>query len=160
MKKLLLVCIMCLGVVAAHGATTCLHNRTGVFVLKKSQNGVSSSYSADDMTWRVTFGYDLVPNNSSYRTLTGNATCNEISTTTDGANAKKGDANVYLRASNADVGTMCWCSMYEPVSSWWVFMRAFDDEDACKSGCASACADAVKNDTDKFRSAGVYMAIW
>lgn len=160
MKKLLLTCVLCLCAVAAYGATTCIHTRTGVFMLKKSANGISSSHNNSDMTWSVTFDYDIVPNNSSYRTLTGNATCNEITTATDGSDITKNGANTYLRASTSDVGTMCWCSMSAPVSSWWVFMQAYADEETCASSCAAACADGVKNNTDNFRSAGVYLAIW
>lgn len=160
MKKLLIACVLCLSVVAAYGATTCIHSRTAVFMLKKSVNGISASHNNSDMIWRVTFDYDLVPNDSSYRTLTGNATCNEVSTNIDGAQIQKNAANVYLRASTSDVGTMCWCSLSAPVSSWWVFMQAYADEDACAAGCAAACADGVKNNTDNFRSNGIYLAIW
>lgn len=160
MKKLLLIGIMCLGMLSAYGATTCIHTRTGVFILKKSVNGISSSHNTNDMTWSVTFDYDIVPNNSSYRTLTGNATCNEITTDVSGGAIKKGVSNVYLRATSADVGTMCWCAMNEPVSSWWVFMQAYPDEDTCAASCAAACEDGMKNNTDNFRSAGAYLAIW
>lgn len=152
-----------MGVIAcggAYAATTCLHNRTAVYVLKKSENGTTSSYNNDDFTWTVTFGYDIVPSRAGSGKLTGNATCNEIDTNSDDGTAKKGDANVHLRSSNADVGTRCWCSMAAPVSSWWVFLQSYDDDAACAAGCARDCAAAVKSNTDNFRSNGVYMAIW
>ena len=93
-------------------------------------------------------------------TLTGMSTCNEITTNTAASAAKSGDANVYLRASSADVGTQCWCSLTGPVTSWWVYYGAFDDEDACDAGCTSACAAAIKDNTSNFRTNGVYLAIW
>ncbi len=145
---------------AGYAASTCIHNRTGVFILKKSANGISSSYDADDYTWSVKFDYDLVPNNSSYRTLTGNATCNEIETNTDGGAITPGTPNSHLRASNSDIGPMCWCAMAAPVSSWWVFYKKYDTADACAAGCARDCASAVKSNTNNFRTNGVYSAIW
>lgn len=160
MKKTLsfLVCMaLCVG---AHAASTCLHNRTAVFTLRKSVNGISASSNSADMSWSVKFDYDLVPNNSSYRTITGTSTCNEIDTDTDEAAVKMGAANTHLRASNSDEGPNCWCAMEYPVSSWWVFYKTYADESACKSSCARDCADAIKSNTSDFRSKGVYLAIW
>jgi len=145
---------------ASMAATTCLHNRTKIYTLKKSVDGTSSSYDATDLTWSVTFSYDLVPNNSSARTLYGTATCNEINTNSDGNTASSGSANVYLRASTGEVGTQCWCAMSHPVSSWWVFLKEYSDEASCASGCARDCASAVKSNTGNFRTNGVYLAIW
>ncbi len=152
-----LLTLFCAG---AYAATTCIHSRTVVFTIKKSENAVSSSYNNAEKTFSLRFGYDLVPNNSSQRTLTGMSTCNEITTNTADSAAKSGDANVYLRASSADVGTQCWCSLTSPVTSWWVYYGAFDDEDACDAGCTSACAAAIKDNTSNFRTNGVYLAIW
>lgn len=161
MTKKILCTVLCLCVFGAgYAATTCVHPKTKIFTLKKSVNGTSTSYDRNDFTWTVTFGYDLIPNDSSSRKITGAATCNEISTNADGGAAKMGDANGYLRASNADMGTYCWCSLVSPVSSWWVFYKSYSDESECASNCARDCAAAVSADTNKFRSSGVYMAIW
>lgn len=156
LSAILLICVCGAG----YAASTCIHNNTGVFILKKSVNGVSSSYDADNYTWSVKFDYDLVPNNSSYRTLTGNATCNNIETNTAGGAITSGEPNTHLRASNSDVGSMCWCSMTAPISSWWVFYKKYDTAAACSTGCARDCASAVKSNTNNFRTGGVYMAIW
>jgi len=112
------------------------------------------------MTFVLKFGYDLVPNNSSYRTINGMATCNEINTNTSDATAKMGDANTHLRASTADIGTQCWCSLTGPITSWWVYYKAYDSEDACASACARDCAAAIKDNTSNFRTNGIYAAIW
>jgi len=152
-----LLTLFCAG---AYAASTCIHSRTAVFTIKKSENPTSSSYDTAEKTFTLRFGYDLVPNDASQRTLTGTSTCNEITTNTADTAAKSGDANVYLRASSADVGTQCWCSLSGPVTSWWVYYGAFDSEDACDTGCTSACATAIRDNTNNFRTNGVYLAIW
>lgn len=145
---------------AAYGATTCIHNQTPVFVIQKSVKPTSVSASTSDMTFELRFDYDLVPGNSSYRTITGMATCNEIATNTAGDTVSQGGANTHLRASNADVGTRCWCSLTGPVTTWWVYNREFSDDDACLAGCASDCANAIKNNSNNFLTNGIYGAIW
>lgn len=161
MQKILSISAV-LGVLcgAAYGATTCIHNQTPVFIIKKSVDPTSVSSDADSMTFSLRFDYDLVPNNSSYRTLDGMATCNEISTDTAGDNVVLGAANTHLRASNADVGTMCWCQLTGPITSWWVYLRQYSDDASCASSCARDCASAIRENTDNFRTNGVYLAIW
>lgn len=145
---------------SAYSATTCIHNQTPVFVIQKSVAPTSATSNASEMTFEVRFDYDLVPDNSSYRTLTGMATCNEISTDTSGNNVTQGSANTHLRASSADVGTQCWCSFTGPVTTWWVYNRGYSDDASCASGCASDCASAIKNNTNNFLTNGMYRAIW
>lgn len=159
MKKIfcLLMFVLPLPVCAA---TTCIHNNTAVFTLKKSVNGISSSYDADAHTWTVVFDYDLIQNVSGRRQMTGRSTCNEIGTNSSGSNAVAGNANVYLRSGDTDVGRQCWCAMTAPLSSWWVFYKTYDSDSACATGCARDCAAAVKSNTGNFRSNGVFMAIW
>ena len=89
-----LLTLFCAG---AYAATTCIHSRTVVFTIKKSENAVSSSYNNAEKTFSLNFGYDLVPSDSSQRTLTGMSTCNEITTNTAASAAKSGDANVAAR---------------------------------------------------------------
>ncbi len=144
----------------AFGATTCIHNRTPVFVIQKSAAPTSVSATASDMTFELRFGYDLVPGDSSYRTISGMATCNEITTDTSGATVAPGGANTHLRASSADAGTRCWCSLTGPVTSWWVYNREYSDDATCASSCASDCANSIKNNTNNFRTNGIYRAIW
>jgi len=161
MKKIISVSVLLtLFCSALWAAQTCLHNRTAIFLIKRDEAPTASSYDNAAKTFTLTFGYDLVPNDSSQRKITGAATCNEITTNTAEGTAKQGDANVYLRASSADVGTQCWCSLTGPITSWWVYYGAFDSEDACDTGCAAACAAAIKADTNGFRTKGVYLAIW
>ena len=160
MRKLSTAVIFSLLCWPGHAATTCLHNRTAVFIIKKSVDPVSVSSNASEMTFSMTLDYETLPGQASSKTLGGLATCNEITTDTSDAAAKTGSANVYLRASSADVGTQCWCSLTGPVTTWWVYLKAFDSEDACQSGCAAACAKAAKANTDNFRTNGLYQAIW
>lgn len=141
------------------GATTCLHNRTAVAVIQKSVDPVSSSYNASNMTFTLTMNYDVIPGKTS-RTIDGIATCNEIETDTSDAAAKLGSANTHLRASTADVGTRCWCSLTRPVSSWWVYYKVFGTEEECAAGCARDCAAAIRENTSNYRTNGIYMAIW
>ncbi len=144
----------------AHGATTCIHNQTPVFVIQKSVTPTSVSSNASDNTFELRFDYDLMPGNSSYRTITGMATCNEITTDTSDGAISQGGANTHLRASTADVGTRCWCQLSGPITSWWVYNREFSDDAACAAGCASDCANAIKNNTNNFLTNGIYRAIW
>lgn len=160
MQKIILSFAISWGVCCgAYGATACLHNRTAVFTIKKSENPTSVSSNASDMTFSLSFGYDLVPNNGVH-TLRGAATCNEITTNSSNSTASMGDVNVYLRSSSVDVGTRCWCSFAGPITSWWVYYRAYADEDTCQSSCARDCANAIKSNTNNFRTNGMYLAIW
>lgn len=160
MKKISTAVIFSLLCWPGYSAMTCLHNRTAVFIIKKSVAPVSVSSSASEMTFSMTMDYETLPGHASSKTLQGAATCNEIMTDASDAPAKTCSTNVYLRASTADIGTQCWCSLTGPVTTWWVYIKAFDNEDACTSGCATACANAAKADTDKFRTNGLYQAIW
>ncbi|MBD5400165.1 hypothetical protein HDR61_00230 [bacterium] len=159
MKHILAGISLALLTTAGFAATTCLHNNSAVAILQKSVDPVSVTHNAANMTFTLTFNYDVIPN-TSIRTIRGAATCNEVDTNTADATAKMGDANTHLRSADADVGTMCWCSLAGPVTSWWVFYKAYSDEDACAAGCAADCASAIRNNTSNFRSNGVYMAIW
>lgn len=145
---------------AAHSATTCIHNQTAVFVIKKDVTPVSVSLNTSDMTFQLQFDYDLMPGNEASRMATGMSTCNEITTDTAGNTATQGSANTHLRASNADVGTHCWCSLTGPVTTWWVYNRSYSDDDSCASNCTSDCANAIQNNTNGFLTNGIYRAIW
>ena len=160
MKKVLLVMLgLCVICVAANATDTCLHDNTAVITLWKSKNPVSKTSNASDKTWTMTMDYSIMPSNPDAKTIYGLSTCNEIDTNTSGADVQSGDANVYLRSSTIDVGRFCWCQMQRPVSSWWVFYKQYDDESTCASSCARDCVDAISSDKNKFRTAGVYMAI-
>lgn len=144
----------------AHGATTCIRNNTPVFVIQKSVTPVSVSANAANMTFELHFDYDLSPGRASTRTVTGMATCNEITTDTNGATIASGGANTHLRASTADVGPRCWCELTGPVTSWWVYNREYADDAACAAGCASDCANAIKANRNGFLTNGIYRAVW
>ena len=160
MKKLLRITTLCMCVGTAYGAQTCIHDDTTVLILKKAINGTSSAYNESDMTWNVTFDYDLVADNPTYRTLYGDATCNEINSDSNKETVSPGANNVYLRASKDDTGPLCWCATSGPIVSWWTFLHEYDDDAECRTGCAAACAEAVKNNTNNFRSNGLFLAIW
>lgn len=160
MKRLFILIGVFTACIPAYATDTCLHDNTTVLTLWKSKNGVKTSSNKSDMSWTITFDYSMSPSDSTAKTLYGLSTCNEISTNTAGTEAKTGDANVYLRSSSVDIGTYCWCQMTAPVSSWWVFYNQYSDADTCASKCASECASAISNNTNNFRTQGVYMAIW
>lgn len=163
MKRIFLIfALCCIAGVATAADTTCLRNNTKIFTIHKSVNPISASVdSVEDMTWHANFDYDLmVAGDVSVRSLRGRATCNEVATKTDESAVTTGAANVYLRPSAADVGLRCWCALDGPVTSWWVYLREFDSEANCATGCAAACANAMRDNTDNFRTNGLYLAIW
>ena len=160
MKKLLTLICMFTICVSAYATDTCLHDNTTVLTIWKSKNGVRTSFNNSDKTWTVTMDYNMLPLDPSSKTIYGLSTCNEISTNTAGGTVSRGDANVYLRDSKIDAGPYCWCQMRAPVSSWWVFYNQYADAGTCASKCASDCASAISNNTNNFRTQGVYMAIW
>lgn len=150
-----MIFVQCVG--GAHGETVCLRDVTAMFTIKKSTN--PTSYTVADNTFTLNMNYDVLPGKTS-RSLNGAVTCNEITTKTNGAPATSGDANTHLRASDGDTGTQCWCSLTGPVTTWWVFYKAYSDASACSSNCARDCASATVSNKNNFRTSGLYLAIW
>ena len=149
MKKLMTL-LMMMASISAYGYTTCMRNNTYLGIFKKNVDGTSSMYDNTNKVWKVVFDYI---------TLTGYASCNEISGT---ANTPK--TNLVTGAE--DVGVNCWCEMW-PIesygyeggpSSYWIYLDSYASESACASGCTSACATAMKDD-DAFRTA-VFESMW
>lgn len=155
--KILIIVIFCIGLVSARADTVCLRDVTAMFTIKKSINPIS--YTVSGNTFTLNMNYDVLPGKTS-RTLMGAATCNEITTKTDGSAAKSGDVNTHLRASDGDVGVQCWCSLTGPVTTWWVFYKTYSDASVCASSCAQECATVAVSNKNNFRTSGLYLAIW
>lgn len=163
MKKILLF-IMCLLPLTAFGVDVCVKNKAYVSIFRPNVNGTSKDSDSTDKVWKVEFDY---------RTITGNASCNEICSDTS-ANitcaSKLVQTNLYT--TKDDIGKDCWCQMW-PVasyfageskpatgpSSYWLFLNTYSDAATCASSCTNACADAVMNNTDGFRAA-MFEAMW
>lgn len=148
MKKIIILLMMLTG--TAYGYTTCMRNNTYLGIFKKNVDGTSSTYENSTKVWKVIYDYI---------TLTGYASCNEISGT---SNTPKTN----LVTGAADQGIYCWCQMW-PIeyygyetgpSSYWIYLDSYASESACASECTSACATAMK-DNDTFRTA-VFESMW
>ncbi len=151
MKKTMIFAII--GVMVCgygYGFNTCLRNNSYIGIFKKNVNGTSSEHNDTNKTWKVVFDYT---------TLTGYASCNEISGT---ANTPQTN----LVTSTADEGSHCWCEMW-PVTaygresgptSYWMYLQNFASAGACASGCTAACETAVKTNAT-FRTA-MFESMW
>ena len=152
MKKILLPIMMIITCASGYGYTTCMRNNTYMAVFRPSVNG-TPTFDATNKVWKVVYDYI---------TLTGYASCNDISGT---ANTPKTN----LVTGSQDTGTHCWCQMW-PIedygyetgpSGYWMYLQSFNTDVACadsSSGCAYACANAMANNTT-FRTA-VFEAMW
>ncbi len=161
MKKLIPISVLLPLFCSALGSNTCLRNNTAILTIRKSDNPKSLSYDNATKTFTLEFKneHPVMPALNLTK-ISGAATCNNITTNTNEGTATQGDSNVYLRASNDDTGPQCWCSLTGPITSWWVYYGAFSNADTCATGCTAACANALKADTNGFRTKGVYLAIW
>lgn len=151
MKKIVIIAI--LGTIfSSYGYcfTTCVRNNSYVGIFKKNVNGTTSESNASSKIWKVVFDYI---------TLTGYASCNEISGT---ANTPKTN----LVTGTADIGQYCWCEMWPVLAygyesgptSYWMYLKSFASDSACASGCASDCENAVKSNAT-FRTA-MFESMW
>lgn len=151
MKKILtIIAAITITSMSAYGFTTCARNNSYIGIFKKNVDGTSKTSNASAKTWQVTFDY---------MTITGFASCNDISGT---ANAP----TTNLVTGVEDTGAHCWCEMW-PVTdygyetgptSYWMYLTAYADASTCASSCADACATAVKDD-DTFRTA-MFESMW
>lgn len=175
MKRYISFLITMIIACGAYGATDneiCRRGTLTMLVLQKDVNGSITTNDADEMRWAVDYGYDILAGTGEYVTeITGSATCNDISvksavngSSNNAGAAAPGDANTFLRAVFTDVGTNCWCKMDGPITSWWVYVRAYDDADACASGCTSYCANGMAQNTEMSNGrpmrTAVFDAIW
>ncbi|MBQ0013137.1 MAG: hypothetical protein KBS86_01010 [Proteobacteria bacterium] len=143
MNKYIFVLLGLLVCASSYGTTSmCKRSNTAIIVLSKSTNGTSATSNTSSKTWTVKFNYT---------TMTGSASCNEISGTAN-------TANTALFSTASDVGPQCWCRMDTPAVSYWTYLRSYSGASDCASGCTSACADAAKTST-AFRT-GMFESIW
>ncbi len=152
MKKIITI-ILSLIPMMAFGIDVCVKDNTYVVVLKHNVDGTSTPYNTTK-TWKVEFNY---------KTITGEAACNNISGT-----VKTPITNLYTNAE--DSGSYCWCRMW-PVSalgydsgpsSYWTLLQQYTGgtaETDCESGCTAACGSAIASNTNGFRVA-IFEAMW
>jgi len=149
-KAILTIFSILMTSVTAYGFTTCARNNSYIGIFKKNVDGTSKQSDATDKIWKVVFDYE---------TLTGFASCNDISGT---ANTPK--TNLVTGAT--DTGVHCWCEMW-PVTdygyesgptSYWMYLKSYSTDSACATSCADDCATAVKDD-DTFRTA-MFESMW
>ena len=150
MKKILILVVLIMPLASAYGFTTCARNNSYIGIFKKNVDGTSKQTDTTNKTWKVVFDYV---------TLTGYASCNDISGT---ANTPKTN----LVTGSEDKGVYCWCEMW-PVTdygyesgptSYWIYLQSYSDATTCASSCTDACATAMK-DNDTFRGA-VFESMW
>lgn len=176
MKKRCLLALSVLfgsGAMAADTNEICKRDALTMIVLQKEVNGTVTSANAETKRWAVDFDYDLFAGTHPdyISEITGSTTCNEIAVKSaiDGSSnnagaAESGDANTFLRAATNDVGYNCWCKMDGPVTSWWVFLQAFDTAEECASDCTSYCANGFANNSEmsngRLMRHAMFDAIW
>ena len=176
MKRILSFFTVMMILLPAYSADTneiCKRKTLNMIVLQKNVNGTVTDVDTESLPWAVDFGYDLFANTHtvSVSEITGSTTCNDIAVKSaiDGSSnnagaTEPGDANTFLRAATNDVGTNCWCKMDGPVTSWWVWLKAYDTADACASGCTRYCADGFANNSEmsngRLMRSAIFDAIW
>lgn len=176
MKRILSFFTVMMILLPAYSADTneiCKRKTLNMIVLQKNVNGTVTDVDTESLRWAVDFGYDLFANTHtvSVSEITGSTTCNDIAVKSaiDGSSnnagaTEPGDANTFLRAATNDVGTNCWCKMDGPVTSWWVWLKAYDTADACASGCTRYCADGFANNSEmsngRLMRSAIFDAIW
>ena len=151
----------------------CMRNTLTMLTIDTTKDGVVTENDAISRSWAVDFDYNLFSDNSSRSAseIVGNTACVEISVksalagnNSNAGTASPGDANTYLRVEDYDTGTNCWCKMSGPVTSYWVYLKTYDDADACASECTSYCANGFANNTDmsngRLMRSAIYNAIW
>lgn len=151
MKKMMITMLAIIMTGAgAYGFTTCARNNTYIGIFKNDTDGTSKQIDNTTKTWKVEFDYE---------TLTGYASCNDISGT---ANTPKTN----LVTGAGDVGVHCWCEMWPVMdmgyesgpSSYWMYLKSYADATTCASSCTDDCATAVRDD-DTFRTA-MFESMW
>ena len=156
MKKLM-TAMLCLMPIMAFGVDVCVKNNTMIMILKNDVPAGTPTGDNANKIWKVEFNY---------KTITGDAACNEISGT-----VKTPVTNLYTDAE--DSGQYCWCRMWPILSygyetgpsSYWMLLKQYSTDSLCESGdantdaCATACAKAVANNTDGFRTA-MFESMW
>lgn len=149
-KSIMTMFLILMTSMTAYGFTTCARNNSYIGIFKKNVDGTSKQSDSTDKIWKVVFDYT---------TLTGYASCNDISGT---ANTPKTN----LVTGAADTGVHCWCEMW-PVTdygyesgptSYWMYLKSYSTDSACATSCTEDCATAVKDD-DTFRTA-MFESMW
>ena len=151
MKKIATIIIGIFVCISAQALTTCLKNNSYFGIFKKSTNSTTPTVTdATKKIWKVVFDYT---------TITGYASCNEISGTANTPETR-------LVTGANDTGTKCWCQMW-PIedygfeggpTSYWIYLTSYADAATCASSCTADCATAVASNTT-FRSA-VFESMW
>ena len=69
----------------------------------------------------------------------------------DGVEMGRKNVSVTISSTSAD-NKYCWCRMFSPAFSLWVFSGSYPSAGKCADRCAANCAEAVQYDPD-FRPA-------
>lgn len=166
MKKLILFILMIpITVWAADQNEICRRNTLVMAVLQNEVNGIEAKMNRTSKKWAVRFNYDLFagthPNRVTAYVTKGRTTCNMIDykssdngLSSNNGTASTGDANTFLKASAPDVGVNCWCKMDGPVTSWWTYLKKYEDSGdksgrkICEEQCTTLCATAFAKNTN------------
>ena len=143
----------------------CRRNTLVMAVLQNDVNAIEARINNDTKKWAVRFNYDMFanahPSNYEAYVIKGRTTCNMIDfkssdngLSSNNGTASTGDANTFLKASAPDVGVNCWCKMDGPVTSWWTYLKKYEDSGdksgrkICEEQCTTLCATAFAKNTN------------
>lgn len=150
MKRLILLFFI-LAPVWANAQTMCVRDKSLVISLDKNVQGTSHSSNKSEWIWWVDFPYGRVY---------GDATClsleEGLGQTSVGAyygveeyatTPITAEAGLSGTDTNGNERKYCWCRATHPVSSRWVYSRAYHASSACTSYCADYCGDGVRTNS-------------
>ena len=136
----LLACYFCCSGVA--DAKICMADYSILIVLDKDADGVVKYGvpSIDGMNWRIDVNYDtLATMYGAQRNIRGIVSCSEFAGGGDMYDVNT--SGIVVAGDNS--GKNCWCSMLRPATTYPMFVRVYDDVDACVSNCARLCTDSL-----------------
>ena len=147
--------LLALPVGAADENQICQRTGTTVITIQRNTNG--TVVDTENNSWSVKFDYDMFAGarGDGNNVIKGITACNDIDTKSNAAGTSgtvtglaPGDANTFLRVSDADSGLNCWCRMVSVLSSYWVFVKSYETADACAGQCTTYCANAFANNSE------------
>ena len=151
MKRLILLFFI-LAPMWANAQTMCVRDKSLVISLDENVAGTGYGVNASEMIWWTDFPYGRIY---------GEATCLSAAEglgRTTGMGAYYGveeyattpitaEAGLNGTDANGEERKYCWCRATHPVSSRWVYSRAYHASSACTSYCADYCGDGVRTNS-------------